>query len=43
MLGEKKEESERSHVAPPETNARGTLPGKPQPCGDTKINRNWLD
>lgn len=19
-----------------------TLPGKPQPCGDTEISRNWL-
>ena len=31
----------KSHVAPPETDAR-TLPSKPQPHGDTQINRNWL-
>ena len=31
---EKEGRVRRSHVAPPETDAR-TLPGKPQPCGDT--------
>ena len=39
MLGEKRAKSERSHVAPPETEA-GTLTGKPQPCGDIQINGN---
>ena len=33
----KKAESVRSHVAPPETDAR-TLPSKPEPQGDTQIN-----
>ena len=36
MLGEKRAESERSHVAPLETDA-GTLAGKPQPCDDTHV------
>ena len=40
--GRKKAELERSHVALPQTEAR-TLLGKPQPCGDTQINRNWLN
>ena len=35
--GRKKAESVRSHVALPETDA-GTLPGKPQPHGNTQIN-----
>ena len=39
--GRKEVESERSHVAPLEPD--GTLPGKPQPCGDTQINRNGLN
>ena len=43
MLGERKAESERSHVAPPETDARQNLVSKPQPCGDTQINRNGLN
>ena len=40
MLGERREESERSHVASPETDAGWTLAGKSQPHGDTQINRN---
>ena len=36
---ERKAESERCHVAPPETESR-TLAHKPQPHGNTKINRN---
>ena len=40
--GRKEAESESSHVAPPDTDAR-TLPGKPQPCGDTQITRNGLN
>ena len=39
--GKKKAESERSHVAPLETDTR-TLPGKPQPHGDIQINRDGL-
>ena len=31
----------RSHVALPETDA-GTLPDKPQPCGDTQFNGDGL-
>ena len=42
MLGERRTESERCHVAPPETDA-GTLAGKPQPHGHTQINRNGLN
>ena len=34
--GRKEIESERSHVAPPETDI-GVLPSKPQPLGDTQI------
>ena len=41
MLGERKEESERSHAALPDTD--GTLPSKPQPHGNTQINRNGLN
>ena len=41
MLGERREESERSHGASLETDAR-TLVGKPQPHGDTQITRNGL-
>ena len=37
----KEAESERSHVASPETDAE-TLPGKSQPIGDPKINRDGL-
>ena len=37
----KEEESERSHVATPETYAR-TLPGKPQPHHDTQIDGDGL-
>ena len=37
----KKAESERSHVALLETDT-GTLPGKPQPRGNTQINGNGL-
>ena len=40
--GRNKEELVRSHEAPPETDAR-TLPSKPQPCGDTQINRNMFN
>ena len=40
--GRKKAESGRSHVAPPETDAE-TLPGKPQPRGNTQITRNRLN
>ena len=40
--GRKEAESERSHVAPLETDA-GTLTGKLQPSGDTQINRNGLN
>ena len=40
--GRKEEELERSHVAPPETDAR-TLASKPQPHGDTQTNRNELN
>ena len=39
--GRKKEKLERSHVSPPETDAK-TLAGKPQPCGNTQINKNGL-
>ena len=39
--GRKGAELEGSHVAPPETDARN-LPGKPQPCGYTQINRGEL-
>ena len=39
--GRKKVVLERSHVAPPESVK--ILPGKPQPGGDTQINRNGLD
>ena len=39
--GRKKAESERCHVAPLEPEE--TLPGKPQPHGDTQINRNGLN
>ena len=39
----KKTESERSHVAPPETDTQDrTSPGKPQTCGDTQINGDEL-
>ena len=40
--GKKEAESERSHVALLETDAR-ILPGKPQPRGNTQISRNGLD
>ena len=40
--GREKAESERSHVAVLETDAR-TLPGKPQSHGDTQINTNGLN
>ena len=39
--GRKKMESVRSHVAPLETDT-GTWPGKPQPHGNTQINRDGL-
>ena len=42
MVGERRAESERSHVAPLETGA-GTLPSKPLPCGDTHINGDGLN
>ena len=42
MLGEKKAEAERSHVSPPEIDAR-TLAGKSQPHGDAQINRDGLN
>ena len=42
MLGERRTESGISHIAPPETDV-GTLAGKPQPRGDTDINRNGLN
>ena len=42
MLGERREELGRSHVALLETDAR-TLASKPQPRGDTEINRNGLN
>ena len=35
-------ESERSHVAPLETDTGWKLAGKTQPSGDTKPNRNGL-
>ena len=41
MLGKRRVESERSHVALPEPD--GTLPGKPQLRGDTQITRNGLN
>ena len=37
----KEEELERNHVAPPEPD--GTLAGKPQPHGDTQIDRNGVN
>ena len=37
--GRKETESEKSHVAPQEIDAR-MLPGKPQLHGDTQINRD---
>ena len=40
--GRKEEELERSHGALPETDV-GTLASKPQPHGDTQINRNGLN
>ena len=39
--GRKEAESERSHVALPLTDS-GTLPDKPQPCGNTQINGDGL-
>ena len=39
--GRKKAESERSHVALPETDT-GTLPGKPQPHGNKQTNGDGL-
>ena len=39
--GRKDAELERSHVAPLEQ--EGTLPSKPQPCGDTQINGDGLN
>ena len=42
MFGERRAESERSHVPPPEIDIE-TFPGKPQPCGDTQIKRNGLN
>ena len=42
MLGERRAELERHHVAPP-PEMNGTLAGKPQPRGDTQINRNGLN
>ena len=41
-VGRKEAESKKSHVAMPETDAR-TLNGKPQPRGNTQINRNGLN
>ena len=41
MLGKRRVESERSHVALPEMDVR-TLASKPQPRGDTQINRDRL-
>ena len=38
----KKVESKRSHVALSEMDA-GTLPSKPQPRGNTQINKNGLN
>ena len=40
--GKKREELERSHIAPPDIDA-GTFPGKPQPCGDTQISGDGLN
>ena len=40
--GRKKAETERSYVAPPETDVRWNLAGKPQPCGDTQNNGDGL-
>ena len=40
--GRKEAESERSHVAPPETDD-GTLAGKSQPRDDIQINTNGLN
>ena len=40
--GRKEAESEKHHVVLPETDAE-TLAGKPQPCGQTQINRNVLN
>ena len=42
MLEERRAESGRSHVVPLETDA-GTLAGKPQPRGNTQINKNGLN
>ena len=41
MLGEKKAKSERSHVALSESDIV-TLPGKPQPCDNARINVDGL-
>ena len=40
--GKKKTESGESHVAPPKTDTR-TSSGKPQPHGNTQINRNGVN
>ena len=42
MLGERRAESERSHVVPPEIDD-GTFPSKLLPYGDTQINRDGLN
>ena len=42
MLEKRRTETERSHVALPETDASWDLAGKPQPCGDTQLTRNGL-
>ena len=43
LNAERKEvESERSHVAPTDTDS-GTLPGKPQLSADTQITKNELN
>ena len=39
--GREMAESERSHVALPETDTK-TLSGKPQPRDNTQINKKWI-